>query len=208
MDGRYCLYPGKRLLQLFAIFTDCISRRSFDRGQGYEDCIWMHYLSQKFGMYINRQIWERRKVSPSELIYDNFNNILAQYSYTFNKGYKEYFTWNYACGANVSPLIKSYKEAAYHPTPTVCSNSSIPDSSAGCGYTELSANYFYYSSISSNEFIKFSYRGTPNVDQSLELIIVYNNNTEEVRDTSIGSSGIINFILTKKLSDIRSEEHT
>jgi subtilisin-like proprotein convertase family protein len=177
--------------------------RSFDRGQGYEDCIWMHYLSQKFGVYINRQIWERRKIS-SELIYNNFNNILAQYSYTFNKGYKEYFTWNYACGANISPLIKSYKEAANYPTPTVCSNSSIPDSSSGCGYTELSANYFYYSSINSNKFIKFSYNGTPNAEQSLELIIIYNNNTEEVRDTSIGSSGTINYILTKKLSEISS----
>jgi hypothetical protein len=176
--------------------------RSFDRGQGYEDCIWMHYLSQKFGMYINRQIWERRKVSPSELIYDNFNNILAQYSYTFNKGYKEYFTWNYACGANVSPLIKSYKEAAYYPTPTVCSNSSIPDSSAGCGYTELSANYFYYSSINSDSLVKFNYYGTPNADQSIEFIIIYKNNIEEIGDTSLGSSGTINYILPKKLSDI------
>jgi subtilisin-like proprotein convertase family protein len=178
--------------------------RSFDGGSGYEDCIWMHYLSQKFGVLINKQIWERRKVSSSELIYDNFNNILAQYSYTFIKGYKEYFTWNYACGSNVSPLIKSYKEAANYPNPTVCRTSSIPDSSAGCGNTELSANYFYYSSNNSNKFVRFSYNGTANADQSLELIILYNNNTEEVKDTSIGSSGIINYILTKKLSDISS----
>ncbi|MDR3666769.1 MAG: hypothetical protein P4L35_08000, partial [Ignavibacteriaceae bacterium] len=177
--------------------------RSFDRGTGYEDCIWMHYLSQKFGVYINRQIWERRKVT-SELIYNNFDNILAQYSYTFNKGYEEYFTWNYACGSNISPLIRSYKEAANYPTPTVCSISSIPDSAAGCGSTELSANYFHYTSINSDKFVKFSYYGTPNVDQSLELIIIYNNNTEEVRDTSIGTGGNVNYILTKKLSDISS----
>ena len=171
--------------------------RSFDRGEGYEDCIWMHYLSQNFGVLINRQIWERRKVFSSESIYDNFNNILAQYSYTFIKGYKEYFTWNYACGSNVSPLIQSYKEANYYPTSTVCSTKSIPDSSAGCGNTELSANYFYYSSINSNKLVKFNYYGTPNVDQSLEFIIIYKNNTEEVRDTSIGPSGDLNYILLK-----------
>src|SRR5674476_91209 len=98
--------------------------RSFDGGSGYEDCIWMHYLSQKFGVLINRQIWERRKIS-SELIYNNFNNILAQYSYTFIKGYKEYFTWNYGCGSDVSSLLRSYKEAANYPTPTVCITKSI-----------------------------------------------------------------------------------
>jgi subtilisin-like proprotein convertase family protein len=178
--------------------------RSFDGGDGYEDCLWMHYLSQKFGVLINRQIWERRGISSSELIYDNFNNILAQYTYTFLKGYKEYFTWNYGCGSNTSQHIISYKEAANYPTPTVCNTKTIPDSSAGCGYTELSANYFYYSSINTNKFIKFSYNGTPNTDQSLELIIIYKDNTEEVRDTSIGSSGIINYVLTKKLNDIRA----
>ena len=176
--------------------------RSFDRGSGYEDCIWMHYLSQKFGVLINRQIWERRKISSSELIYDNFNNILAQYSCTFIKGYKEYFIWNFACGSNVSPLILSYKEAANYPTPTVCVTKSIPDSSIGCGNTELSANYFYYSSNNSNKFVKFSYNGAANADQSLEFIIIYKNNTAELRDTILGSSGSINYILQKKLSNI------
>ena len=175
--------------------------RSFNGGEGYEDCIWMHYLSQKFGVLINRQIWERRKIS-SELIYDNFNNILAQYSSTFIKGYKEYFTWNFACGSNVSPLLRSYKEATNYPTPTVCRTKPIPDSSAGCGSTELSANYFYYSSINSDKPVKFKYYGTPNADQSLELIIIYMNNSEEIRDTSVGSNGILNYILPKKLSDI------
>ena len=176
--------------------------RSFDRGEGYEDCIWMHYLSQKFGILINRQIWERRKVFSLELIYDNFNNILSQYSYTFIKGYKEYFIWNYACGSNISPLIRSYKEATNYPTPTVCSTKSIPDSSAGCGNTELSANYFAYSSINSDKLVKFNYYGTSNADQSLEFIIIYKNNTEEVRDISIGSIGTMNYILSKKLNDI------
>jgi subtilisin-like proprotein convertase family protein len=177
--------------------------RSFDRGSGYEDCIWMHYLSQKFGVLINRQIWERRQIS-SELIYNNFNNILAQYSYTFIKGYKEYYTWNYGCGGNASPLIKSYKEAGNYPSPTICNTSSIPDSSAGCGSTELSANYFYYSGNNSNRFVEFNYTGTANTDQSLELIINYKNNTTEIRDTILNSTGSIKYLLTKKLSDINS----
>jgi subtilisin-like proprotein convertase family protein len=177
--------------------------RSFDRGSGYEDCIWMHYLSQKFGVGINRQIWERREIS-SELIYTNFNNILAQYSYTFIKGYKEFFIWNYGCGANASPLIKSYKEAGNYPTPTICSTSSIPDSSSGCGSTELSANYFYYSDINSTKFVKFDYSGTAGVDQSLDLMILYKNNTVEIRDTSLGSSGSINYLLMEHLNDISS----
>jgi hypothetical protein len=186
LDSSQIVYPG----------------RSFDRGEGYEDCIWMHYLSQKFGVLINRQIWERRKVFSSELIYDSFNNILAQYSYTFIKGYQEYFTWNYACGSNVSQLIRSYSEANNYPTPNVCITKSIPDSSAGCSNTELSANYFYYSSINSDSLVKFNYYGTPNADQLLEFIINYKNNTEEVRDTSVGSSGTMNYILFKKLSEI------
>src|ERR1035437_5707332 len=156
--------------------------RSFDRGQGYEDCIWMHYLSQKFGVLINRRIWERRAIS-SELIYNNFDQILAQYSFNFIKGYKEYFTWNYACGANASPLIRSYTEATNYTTSNICSKKSIPDSSSGCGNTELSANYFYYTSTNSDSSVKFIYYSNSKVDQSLEFIILYKGNTEEVIDT-------------------------
>ena len=89
-----------------------------------------------------------------------------------------------------------------YPTPNVCITKSIPDSSAGCSNTELSANYFYYSSINSDSLVKFNYYGTPNADQLLEFIINYKNNTEEVRDTSVGSSGTMNYILSKKLSEI------
>jgi subtilisin-like proprotein convertase family protein len=178
--------------------------RSFDRGEGYEDCIWLHYLSQKFGVPINRQIWERRKAASSENIYDTFDNILMLNSFSFIKGYKEYFTWNYGCGTNLSPIIRSYKEAAKYPNPTICNTQSIPDSTAGCGNTELSANYFYYSSITSDNFVKLSNYLSPNADQSLELIILYKNNTEEIRDTNTAAGSQLNYILPQKLSDIKA----
>jgi hypothetical protein len=177
--------------------------RSFDRGQGYEDCIWMHYLSQRFGVLINRQIWERRAIS-SELIYSNFDQILAQYSFNFIKGYKEYFTWNYACGTNTSPLIRSYTEAANYTTSNICSKKSIPDSSSGCGNTELSASYFYYTSTNSDSSVKFNYYSNSKADQSLEFIILYKNNTEEVIDTIDNAKDSMSYVLTPKLKDISS----
>jgi subtilisin-like proprotein convertase family protein len=177
---------------------------SFDRGQGYENCIWMHYLSQKFGIPINRQIWDRRKISSSESIYNNFDYILSQYSYSFLKGYKEYFTWNYSCGSKHNPLIKSYVEAANYPTSGVCLYRSFPDSSSGCGSTELSANYNSYQGINSNKLAKINYYGATGIDQSLELIFLYNNNTVEIKDTTVPLSGTLNYISSNLLSNISS----
>jgi subtilisin-like proprotein convertase family protein len=177
---------------------------SFDRSQGYEDCIWMHYLSQKFGIPVNKQIWIRRNSNPFETMYTNFDNILSQYSYSFLKGYKEYFTWNYSCGSNHNPLIRSYTEASNYPTSGVCQSGSFPDSSTGCGFSERSANYIFYQGINSNKLAQIKYYGTSGIDQSLELIFLYKNNTAEIKDTTVPSNGALDYISSGKLSDIKS----
>ena len=177
---------------------------SFDRSSGYEECIWMHYLSQKFGIPINKQIWQRRQTTPGETIYTNFDNILAPYNYSFIKGYKEYFTWNYSCGLYHNPLIRSYAEASNYPSPAICRTRSFPDSSLGCGFTELAANYLFYQGITSNKLTQIKYYGQAGINQSLELIILYKNNTEEVKDISIPVGGVLDYILPIKLSDITS----
>ena len=64
--------------------------RSFETGSGYEDCLWMHHLSQSFGNKINKDIWQRRQLNGFENIYQCFNNILLNYSSTFNTSLTKY----------------------------------------------------------------------------------------------------------------------
>jgi len=115
--------------------------RTFESGSGYEDCLWLHFLSQSFGNTINKSIWQRRQVNGFEDIYLCFNNILANYSATFEHALTEYFAWNYLTGINSDKSV-GYQEAAQYPSATICKNiTSLPQSFSGCNREKLSANF-------------------------------------------------------------------
>ncbi|MBM4176732.1 MAG: T9SS type A sorting domain-containing protein [Ignavibacteria bacterium] len=177
--------------------------RAFNNGSGYEDCLWLHYISQKHGVESNKNIWNRRITNPSENIYSTFDEILKTYSSTFVKGLKEYFTWNFLSGTRATTLLPTYKEAAFYPTSFLCRDrKSLPDSSSGCELSFVSANYLSYSHFSLNKFIRVSYFGTPAGNQSIQLLIKYKNNTMELRTFDLSAGNSFDYIITKKLNEI------
>ena len=177
--------------------------RAFNNGSGYEDCLWLHYVSQKHGVASNRNIWNRRITNPTENIYTTFNEILKTYSSTFVKGLKEYFTWNFLTGTRRTTLLPTYKESAFYPTSFLCRDKkSLPDSSSGCEMSFASANYLSYSHSGLNKFIRLSYYGTASGNQSIQLILKYKNNTMELRSFDLSPGNSFDYIITKKLNEI------
>ncbi len=128
---------------------------SFEKGDGYEDCIWMHYLSQKHGVQINREIWERSKAN-NESIYQVFDNVLKTYNSTYEDALMEYFTWNLFCGNMADEKVPSYEEAKDYPSPGLCGsfslNGEIPND--GCGMDEMGANFIGIKSEYDAKFFK------------------------------------------------------
>lgn len=177
--------------------------RAFNNGSGYEDCLWLHYISQKHGVESNKNIWNRRITNPAENIYTTFDEIFKTYSSTFVKGLKEYFTWNFITGTRATTLLPTYKEAAFYPTSFLCRDkTSLPDSSSGCELSFASANYLSYSHSGLNKFIRLSYYGAAIGNQSIQLILKYKNNTMELGSFDLSSSNSFDNIITKKLNEI------
>ncbi len=152
---------------------------SFSNGMGYGNSIWMHYLTQTYGLQINREIWESSaKVSTpfnDNTINDIINEVLMKFGSTLESAITEYFVWNYFSGANYSSKIKTYKDARLYPTPNSCSIISEPSSSGlQYGRQKLSA-----------DFIKFREKA---VDYPFEIKLVFENSKN-------------NFVLIIKYSD-------
>lgn len=153
--------------------------RNFGQGGGYEDCLWMHYLSQSFGVNINREIWERIEAN-NELIYTSFDKVLNFYQSDFPGALSEYFTWNFLSGNYSDPELPSYEEAAFYPTPFLCDGiKTIPDSGTGCPQSALSALFLLFESPGGFGFYELSL--SSNIDKtSLNIIHKYTDGRSEI----------------------------
>lgn len=131
--------------------------RSFENGDGYEDCIWMHYLSEKYGVQINREIWERSR-DTNENIYEVFDNILKQYNSTYEEALMEYFSWNILTGTNADNRLPSFEEAERYPSPSFCESFILSEKSdmIGCGMDNMAANFIEITSNSDLKFLKLT----------------------------------------------------
>ncbi|GAB4130310.1 MAG: hypothetical protein Fur0015_04160 [Ignavibacteriales bacterium] len=175
--------------------------RSFESGDGYEDCLWMHYLSQSFGNQINRAIWNRRAVNGFEDIYLCFNNILLNNSSTFEKALTEYFSWNYLTGDNSVNDIPGYEEAKNYPSPKICKNiNSLPATFSGCTREKLSASFLEIvpDKITRNIYIDFQSSNSLN---NFAVITKKSDGTNQV-DLLYSSSNTINYLTNILSTDI------
>jgi subtilisin-like proprotein convertase family protein len=160
------------------------STRSFSESNsdddlvGYRDCLWLHYLSQKHGVAINRLLWERRKSYSSENIYTAFDRILGGYSSSYADGIREYFAWNYATGLRANGAFESYEEAAEYPTSKLCLDISVlPDSSEGCNLSPSGAAYLRYKSSGVNSNFKVEISSGQAGPYGVEILILYKDGT-------------------------------
>lgn len=176
--------------------------RSWAEGSGYEDCLWLHYLSEKHGTQINKEIWERL-AGTIESIYISFDIILSDYSSSLSSGITEFFVWNFLCGNQANLNLVSYGEAAQYPTPTLCEGiKSIPDTSDGCNRSILSANFLNYQSKDSDEPLNFNFYSS-NVNNNIALILNYVSDSSSIEFFEVTGSELV-YLANERLSELEN----
>lgn len=175
--------------------------RSFENGSGYEDCLWMHFLSQSFGNKINKDIWQRRQVNGFEDVYQCFNNILLNYSSTFNTSLTKYFAWNFLTGDFTTNNLEGYKEASRYPTPSLCKDIlQLPNNYDGCNRDKLSAAFISISPDANDRKIALSFYADFGINNFV-VIIFYKNSQNTIEYINNGIS-TLNYLTDKSANEI------
>ncbi|MEZ4388238.1 MAG: hypothetical protein R3D98_11820 [Candidatus Krumholzibacteriia bacterium] len=91
--------------------------QSLDSGSSgtgsYDDCVWQHYMSDKWGVQVIVDLWEYRKTHRTEPMLDSYENLLAGQGQTMRQTWNEFTKWNFACG------IRNLVDEATTTRPTV-----------------------------------------------------------------------------------------
>ncbi|MFH1526605.1 MAG: T9SS type A sorting domain-containing protein, partial [Bacteroidota bacterium] len=178
--------------------------RSFEQGDGYEDCVWLHYISESHGVQTNLEIWNRIKSNPFESIYTTFDGILKKYSSSFEDALVNYFVWNTLTGDFVNEKLSGYEEADFYPTPRFCkSYVQIPDTSNGCARSQLSASYLHFISDHSNSPLNFVFESASGKNE-IGLILNYNDGTSELKRIEMPQQNFIHYLGKEFLSELKS----
>ena len=141
--------------------------QSLDAGNGYEDCNWMHFLSEKFDVSINKKIWQRRQSNPGENMFSTFNYVLSNfYSSNFQNAFREYIVWNFLTNSRATTTHPGYGEAPYYPLAALCTTvNSYPFNGSNCSITKYSANFIRINppANSKNLLINFNGANSPHI---------------------------------------------
>jgi hypothetical protein len=82
----------------------------------YEDCIWQHYMSEKYGLQFVYDVWHRRDLFPGETMLTTYSIIFGNYSSSLAGGFGEYLTWALQCGTRANAQNPGFQEAASYPS--------------------------------------------------------------------------------------------
>jgi subtilisin-like proprotein convertase family protein len=176
--------------------------RAFADGKGYEDCIFMHYISQKNGIPANRKIWERRKTYSSETVFTTFDKVLAAYSSSFADALREYFAWNYATGSRAKGPFPTYEEASAYPTSVICLDKSVlPDSSSGCNLNPTGGAFLRYQSNNEDTYFNIKLSAASAGPYGMDVLIAYADGSSE-RLSAVPDSTNIDYTVQKSLKNI------
>lgn len=135
--------------------------QSLDAGDGYEDCNWMIFLSEKFDIQINKKIWQRRQSNPAENMFNTFNYVLSNfYSSNFQNAFREYIVWNFLTNSRATATHPGYGEAANYPLAALCTTvSSFPYNGSNCSITKYAANFIRVNPISNSNSLSILFNG-------------------------------------------------
>ncbi len=135
--------------------------QSLDAGQGYEDCNWMLFLTERFEVQLNKRIWQRRQTSPAENIFTTFNYVLSNfYSSNFQSAFREYIVWNFLTNSRATSTHPGYGEAASYPLAALCTTvNSYPYSGSNCSITKYSANFIRINPPSNSNSLQINFNG-------------------------------------------------
>lgn len=82
----------------------------------YEDCIWQHYMSDRFGSpQFVVDLWEYRKTNRFEPMMDSYEAIFLDYGMDLTEAWGEFTKWNYAGGYRHLVGETYYHEANRYP---------------------------------------------------------------------------------------------
>jgi hypothetical protein len=84
----------------------------------YEDCIWQHYQSEKFGLSFVFDVWNRRDIGPQEPMLTTYGTIFRDYGSTLADGFGEFLTYAYQCGDRANVDNPGFEEARDYPSPS------------------------------------------------------------------------------------------
>jgi Secretion system C-terminal sorting domain/Family of unknown function (DUF6055) len=133
---------------------------SLANGMGYGNCIWMHYLTQSFGVEINREIWELASSNNDNNFSDNSLNdiieeVLLKTGNSLNNAVTEYFVWNYFSGNYGNFRFNGYKESSNYPSPKICAEiNALPFSGNGGKREQFSASFIEIKSTKENSLFQ------------------------------------------------------
>lgn len=124
---------------------------SLANGMGYGNCIWMHYLTQSYGVEINREIWELASSNCDNSLNDIIEEVLLNTGNSINNAVTEYFLWNYFSGNYSNSRFNGYKESSNYPSPKICEKIDVlPFSGNGVKREQFSANFIEIKSTKEN----------------------------------------------------------
>ncbi len=135
--------------------------QSLDAGDGYEDCNWMIFLSERFDTQINKRIWQRRQSNPAENMFTTFNTILSSfYSSNFQNTFREYIVWNFLTNTRSTTTHPGYGEAPNYPLASLCTTvSSFPYNGSNCSITKYAANFIRINPLLNSNSLSISFNG-------------------------------------------------
>ncbi|MGA3287573.1 MAG: MXAN_6640 family putative metalloprotease [Bacteroidota bacterium] len=97
---------------LFSVGLSFNYYRSFDfRYDGYERCIWAHYLAKRFSLSIMRDVWTRMR---TQTFLESTDATLVNIGSNLQTAFAEFTYWNYFT-ANRADTMKYYSEGNHYP---------------------------------------------------------------------------------------------
>ncbi len=113
-------YPATNDYLNYVSFGSPISNpdQSLDAGGtgSYDDCVWQHYMSDKWDVQVLADFWEYRKTHRTEPVLDSYENLLLSQGQDLLTTWNEFTMWNFACGIRTLADESYYHEADRYPS--------------------------------------------------------------------------------------------
>lgn len=81
----------------------------------YEDCVWQHYLSERWSVWVIQEFWNRRAANPVEDVMTSYDGAMQTVGGSVLENFVEFATWNLSTGTRAWPG-EGYEEASRYPT--------------------------------------------------------------------------------------------
>lgn len=139
-------------------------------GGSYPDAVFQHWISETWGIGAIVQLWERRAAVPAETMVESYEWMLQQQGSSFDEGWVDFASWNYACGSRARSGF-GYEESSGYPTSTVAAVHDTLPADHSSVVNRLAAEFTEYTGFTP-ESGSISLRVQRSVDSTIDLVAV------------------------------------